>query len=156
MRNLTGDFIEHTNSDMFESGAEALVNPVNTEGIMGKGLALEFRRRYPTAAGQYVRACEERRFGIGDVLVTPPDVRAPYILHFPTKTTWRKPSRLPYIVSGLSALRQALIDNLISSVAVPALGCGEGGLKWEDVRPLLFEWLPIPNVVIHIYPPGRR
>lgn len=145
------NLIELPGGDLFASGAAALVNPVNTEGVMGKGLALEFKRRFPEAAAEYVKACEEKRLEVGNVLVC--DKQSPIVIHFPTKTLWRKPSRLHYIDSTLVMLWDVLRTGKIPSVAIPALGCGLGGLPWPEVRNLIVGYLEKLDITVYLYPP---
>ncbi|XXX79232.1 macro domain-containing protein [Sorangium sp. So ce134] len=127
--------IEST-GDIFESGCSALVNPVDTTGAQGKGLALAFQRRYPHACGRYKRACQTRRIQPGDVILD--DGGEPLILFVATKDHWRSMSRIEWIRRGLDNLVDMLGHELaVPSIAIPALGCGEGGLAWPDVRPLI-------------------
>jgi O-acetyl-ADP-ribose deacetylase (regulator of RNase III) len=128
--------------DLLASGAEALVNPVNCVGVAGKGLALAFRQRWPGAFKEYRHACDWGWLRPGRILpVLVPDEtsdsQATLILHFPTKRHWRTPSRLKDIEAGLPVLAAYLREYAVRSVAVPALGCGLGGLDWETVRPAI-------------------
>ena len=140
--------LRFTGGDLFASPAQTLVNPVNTEGVMGAGLALAFRRRYPAMFDDYRRRCAAG-FALGDLhLWRGPDR---WVLQFPTKDTWRRPSTLEAIDSGLRRFRSDFAALGITSAAFPALGCGCGSLSWEAVRPLLVQHLadlPIP-VWIH-------
>lgn len=145
------NLIELPGGDMFSSGAAALVNPVNTVGVMGKGLALEFKRRFPRAAEEYVQACKTKTLSIGGVLVS--RTQEPIVIHFPTKGDWRRASQLHYIDRGLVLLWKAINDNKIPSIAIPALGCGEGGLAWKDVRLLIVGHLQSLDVTVYLYPP---
>lgn len=133
-------------SDLFSSPAQTLVNPVNTVGVMGKGLALAFRRRFPTAMfDDYVRVCRARSLRVGTLFLWRGS--APWVLCFPTKTHWRLPSRLDYIEEGLRSFATTYRTLGITSAAFPLLGCGCGGLDPDDVRALLvryLERLPIP------------
>lgn len=121
--------------DLLRDDAQALVNPVNTAGVMGKGLALQFKRAYPDNFTAYAKACAEGRLHPGEILCVPVDDR--WILNFPTKRHWRSKSRLEDIGTGLEALARVLDERHITSVAVPPLGCGHGGLAWTTVRPLI-------------------
>ena len=128
--------------DIFQQAAEALVNPVNTEGVMGKGLALQFRRRFPAIYGEYLRACRHGQLRIGAIHVVESGLTMPrLILHFPTKRSWRRPSHLTYIEQGTSDLRQQILLHNITSIAIPPLGCGLGGLHWTAVKPILMNGL---------------
>lgn len=129
--------IEYTSGDLLAADTEALVNPVNTSGHMGKGLALEVRRRYPANYKAYRAAALRGELVVGKMMVweeaTLQGRRV--VINFPTKRHWRGNSRLEYIDEGLLDLRRVLVEREIRSVAVPALGCGLGGLRWVDVRP---------------------
>jgi len=140
--------IELTSGNLLKAPAEALVNTVNTEGVMGKGIALQFRVAHPAMYEEYVRKCREGELRLGSVhvyrlgeLVDGPK----YIINFPTKGHWRQKSKIADIVSGLDALVHTVRELKIKSIAVPPLGCGNGGLDWADVRPLIeraFEAIP--------------
>lgn len=133
--------IEYKQGDLFAEDVEALVNPVNCVGVMGKGLALEFKKRWPENFRFYREAYKagilERGFvlpcQIGPVADGPPY----YIFNFPTKLDWRDKSDLRHIHLGLLSLTHLFHIYAISSVAIPALGCGEGGLEWNEVRRLM-------------------
>lgn len=145
--------------DIFAQSAVALVNPVNCVGVMGRGLAVQFRRRFPDAFEPYRQACRDRALRPGRVLVWPTRRPAPrWIVHFPTKRHWRDPSRLEDIDAGLRDLAAAVRRHRMPSVAVPPLGCGLGGLDWASVRPLLEAHLAdLPCAVIALRPvPARR
>lgn len=142
---------------IFDSTCQALVNPVNCEAVSGKGLAREFRMRYPAAQKKYQVACE---MGLSPgytytVTVNPTQKSVRWIVCFPTKDKWRDPSRLSYIRDGLVDLIESLKKRpAIQSIAIPALGCGLGGLDWKDVRPMIvaaFEELP--DMRVELYPP---
>ncbi len=149
--------IELPGGDIFASGAEALVNPVNTVGVMGKGLALEFKKRFPDAAKEYFQACAqtENKLEVGNVLVSITGPGPQIIIHFPTKTDWRKPSQLHYIDSGMVMLWDAIRRHNIRSIAIPALGCGLGGLQWKYVRELILGYLVNMDITLYLYPPGE-
>jgi O-acetyl-ADP-ribose deacetylase (regulator of RNase III) len=143
--------------DLLASGAEALVNPVNTVGVMGAGLALQFRRAFPGNYAQYRQACLGRQMSTGRVHLTfMADVPGPrYIANFPTKRHYRDESRLADIEAGLADLRRLVLRHRIASIAVPALGCGLGGLDWADVKPLITAALgSLPGVHVMLYAPA--
>lgn len=131
--------VEIVRGDIFRSGADALVNPVNCVGTSGKGLAKQFARRFPFAQKVYVSACRRGTFQIGTVLESAHKVGGgkPRIIFFPTKDHWRDPSRREYITEGLSRLSYVISTSLYDTVAVPALGCGNGGLDWDWVCPTI-------------------
>jgi O-acetyl-ADP-ribose deacetylase (regulator of RNase III) len=124
--------IEFRQGDIFASGCESLVSPVNCVGKMGKGLALEFRRRFPKMFLDYKRACDSGRLKPGLMHVWSDD--KVQVINFPTKDHYRDPSRLSYITSGLDDLIRVVEERNIRSLALPALGCGLGGLNWYHVR----------------------
>ncbi|WP_218163807.1 macro domain-containing protein [Actinomadura madurae] len=145
--------VERT-GDLLRDDAQALVNPVNTAGVMGKGLALQFKRAYPDNFTAYAKACAEGRLHPGEILCVPVDDR--WILNFPTKRHWRSKSRLEDIGTGLEALACLLDERHITSVAIPPLGCGHGGLAWTTVRPLITTTLAPLHVTVHLYPPNTK
>lgn len=132
---------------VLETDAEALVNTVNMLGHMGKGLALEFKSRYPANNEAYRAACERHEVRTGRMFVTEvvteqADMFAPrsslrWIVNFPTKQDWHNGSQMRWIVSGLADLRRVIVEKNIRSIAIPPLGCGNGGLDWLEVRPLI-------------------
>ena len=144
--------IEFREGSLFDSGASALVNPVNVVGVMGKGLALEFSKRFPKASADYRAACADGRIKLGQVFAV--EEGGITVLHFPTKQHWRNPSKLEYITEGLYSLVEMLQARGITSVAIPPLGCGCGGLDWARVRPLIVSALDrLPDVRVLIYGP---
>lgn len=152
--------IRFVEGDIFESNAEALVNPVNTVGVMGKGLALEFKKRYPYNFALYVQACKASEVCIGKMHITTITnlvVGRRFIVNFPTKQVYWRNSRLIWIIEGLNALREFLIENKVKSVAIPALGAGLGGLKWEEVKFWILNTLNgLPDVDIMVYLPREE
>ncbi len=143
--------------NLFDADAEALVNTVNTVGVMGRGVALQMARAYPEILPPYEKACEEERLTPGTVLtVDLHSLHNPrYIINVPTKSHWNGKSRLDDIKSGLRALADELVKLGITSVAVPPLGCGLGGLDWGDVYPLIVSTLGnLPGVAVHVYGPN--
>ncbi len=129
--------IHFTRGNLFDANVEALVNTVNTVGVMGKGIALMFKQRYPNSAQAYTSACKGGHLEVGQVLLTPSGelVGPRWIIHFPTKKHWRHPSDLAWIQDGLDDLRQVVSLQGIRSIAIPPLGCGNGKLDWSVVRP---------------------
>jgi O-acetyl-ADP-ribose deacetylase (regulator of RNase III) len=130
--------IELRKGDLFESGCQALVNPVNCVGVMGGGLALEFKTRFPQMFVEYKLACRDGNLRPGTLHVWKDG--GPYVINFPTKDDWRNPSKMEYVCEGLEALDAVLRDRDIRSVAIPALGCGLGGLPWDEVRKAVTEF----------------
>ncbi len=128
--------ITFTQGNLLETRAEALVNTVNTEGVMGKGIALMFKERFAENFRLYAAACKAKEVRTGRMFVT--EVREldgpRWIVNFPTKQHWRPPSKLEWVETGLQDLRRFIIDNDVKSIAIPPLGAGNGGLEWADVR----------------------
>jgi O-acetyl-ADP-ribose deacetylase (regulator of RNase III) len=122
--------IRYVTGDLFSANAEALVNAVNTVGVMGKGVALAFRQRFPENFRAYVDACSRGEVEVGRMFVMDRGgfQRPRWIINFPTKQHWRHPSRLEWIVEGLDDLRRVIVANDIRTIAIPALGAGNGGL----------------------------
>ena len=138
--------------NMFESKATTLVNTVNCVGVMGKGVALEFKNRYPAMFKEYVNLCKQGTLRPG-VPYYYSDLYGASILNFPTKDHWKSPSKLSYIVAGLKWFRDHYKEHGITSIAFPPLGCGNGGLSWELVGPLMYELLKDLPIDIEIYAP---
>ena len=128
--------ITFTQGNLLEARTEALVNTVNTVGVMGKGIALMFKERFDENFRLYAAACKAKEVQTGKMFVTPVrELDGPrWIVNFPTKQNWRAPSRMEWIVSGLLDLRRFLAEKQVKSIAIPPLGAGNGGLEWEDVR----------------------
>ena len=152
--------ISYVSKNILISDAEALVNTVNTVGIMGKGIALQFKERFPVNFKLYEKACKNNYIQIGKMFVTETGTftNPKYIINFPTKTDWRAHSQLSYISQGLDDLIRVINEKGIKSITLPPLGCGNGGLDWNDVRPLMEEKLkPISKKVnIEIIEPGHH
>lgn len=138
--------------NIFDSSAQALVNPINCVGVMGKGLALQFKQKYPEMFEAYKEACRKKWIKIGNLfLFTEKDK---LIIGFPTKKHWKDKSELKYIEIGLIKLVELIKERNIKSIAIPALGCGLGQLKWDDVRDLMIKYLePLNDVEIFVYLP---
>ncbi|PXX61548.1 O-acetyl-ADP-ribose deacetylase (regulator of RNase III) [Nocardia tenerifensis] len=142
--------------DLLRADTEALVNTVNTVGVMGKGLALQFRRAYPEMFGAYRKACHRGEVQVGKMHIWETELaEGPrYIINFPTKTQWRARSRLEDIESGLTDLVAVIGALDITSIAVPPLGCGYGGLEWSEVQPLIDSALrPVADLDVRVYSP---
>lgn len=147
--------------DLLAADTEAVVNTVNCVGVMGKGIALQFKRRYPNVFTTYERACKAGEVAPGKMLpVRTGELVGPsWVINFPTKKHWRAPSRLEWIRDGLDDLKRVIRELDIKSIAIPPLGAGNGGLDWGDVEPLIREaFADDPRTEVHIYSPsnGRR
>jgi len=138
--------------DMFESKAQTLVNTVNCVGIMGKGIALEFKKRFPDMFEDYVSRSEAKQVRLGRPYLFK-RLLPPWILNFPTKGHWRSASRLQDIVAGLRYLQQHYREWGITSLAVPPLGCGHGQLEWRVVGPTLYRYLKELDMPVELYAP---
>lgn len=143
--------IERGHGNLLAAEVDALVNPVNTEGVMGKGLALQFKKAFPESFSAYERACKLGEVVTGRMNVVRRLASPRFIINFPTKRHWRNPSRLDYVRDGLRDLVDQVRALEVKSIAIPPLGCGNGGLDWREVRPLIvsaFEGLPDVRVVL--------
>lgn len=124
-----------SNFDVVVARVDAVVNTVNCVGVMGKGIALQFKQKYPENFKKYKRACDNKQVVPGKMFVVKTGGAQPkFIINFPTKDHWRGNSKAQYIIDGLKDLKNIIIENNIKSIAVPPLGCGNGGLMWEDVK----------------------
>lgn len=147
--------------NLFDADVEAIVNPVNCVGVMGRGLALAFKKRYRENYQEYLAACLAKKIMIGSVFITRAIKPIPgnplYIVNFPTKVHWRDDSHIDYISSGLIALAEVIRTVKIKSIAIPALGCGLGRLNWENVHPLIvYHLMDLHDVDIWLYPPSSQ
>ena len=149
--------INIAHGNLLKADVDALVNTVNTEGVMGKGIALQFKRAYPQAYSLYRHACQAGDVKVGAMHVVDMGTMgggARWIINFPTKGHWKAKSRIEDIKAGLVALRQTIMDLGIRSIAVPPLGCGNGGLNWSAVEPLIRSELgSIEGVDVQVYSP---
>lgn len=138
--------------DLFESHAQTLVNTVNCVGVMGKGVAEQFGRRFPAMRKDYERRCEQKSVRLGEPYLYR-DLSGVSIINFPTKGHWRAASRLADIENGLDYLVAHLSEWDIASMAMPPLGCGNGGLEWNEVGPLIYSKLHDRPVDVELYAP---
>lgn len=149
--------LEFRRGDILEAGTEAVVNTVNCVGVMGRGIALQFKKAYPENFREYAQACEKGEVRPGTLFIhRTGDMLGPaYIINFPTKRHWRGRSRMEDIEAGLSALVAFIQDSSITSIALPPLGSGLGGLEWTDVRRRIVAAMEVlTDVHIVIYEPG--
>lgn len=149
IQSMTGNLLEDT--------AEAYVNTVNTVGVMGKGIALQFKQAFPDVFKQYKKDCKAGLVKVGKMHVVEVFgfTNPKYIINFPTKEHWRNPSKLAYIEEGLQDLAQVIKERNIQTIALPPLGCGNGGLEWHEVRPKIFAVLESLDIEVHLYEPNH-
>lgn len=145
--------------DLLQSNAEALVNTVNTVGVMGKGIALQFKENFPANNKAYIEACKLNTLAPGKLLMVA-DKSIHYgekqIINFPTKVHWRAPSTYEYVEEGLKALRTLIQEKNIKSIAMPPLGCGNGGLDWAVVRPMIVRYMDGLDIDVQVYEPNTH
>jgi O-acetyl-ADP-ribose deacetylase (regulator of RNase III) len=142
--------ITELRGNLFESRCQVLVNTVNCAGVMGRGIALEFKNRFPEMFQQYRQYSEQGLIQIGKLHLWRQN--SPWILNFPTKQHWRHPSKIEYIEAGLKKLAETYHQRGISSIAFPQLGSSLGGLNWLDqVRPTMLKYLKPLDVQVEIY-----
>lgn len=142
--------------NLLTAEAQALVNTVNTVGVMGKGIALQFKRAYPANYAAYRAACAASEVKLGKMFVFDSARLGPrrYVINFPTKGHWRAGSKLSDIQAGLADLVRVVRERQITSIAVPALGCGNGGLNWDEVRQAIeHAFAALPDVQVLLFPP---
>lgn len=149
-----GVTLRFASGNLFATDYDAIVNPVNCVGIMGKGLALEFKTRFPDNFTAYEKACKQRAVLPGQMFVTDTRLKLPrWIINFPTKRHWKDKSREEDIVSGLSALAAEIRALGVRKIAVPALGCGLGGLEWDIVKAAIVASLKDVDVDVVVFEP---
>ncbi len=151
--------IHYKQGNLLEADVDALVNTVNTVGVMGKGIALMFKERFPKNMQAYARACKAGEVVTGRMFVTQTnELMGPkWIVNFPTKQHWRAKSKMAWIEQGLVDLRRFILDNHIKSIAIPPLGAGNGGLNWQEVKPKIELTLAeLPDVDVWVYEPTAK
>jgi O-acetyl-ADP-ribose deacetylase (regulator of RNase III) len=147
--------IESTRGDLLRADVEAIVNAVNCVGVMGKGLALQFKHAYPENYRAYKAACDRGDVQPGRLFVfDAPTSRPRWVINVPTKRHWRDKSRLDDIKSGLAALVADVRQRGVRAIAIPPLGCGLGGLDWADVKPFIVDaFAELPDVRVLLFEP---
>lgn len=141
-------------SDLLDAKCEALVNTVNCVGVMGKGIALAFKQKFPQNYFLYRQACQNGLVQTGKMFVTEPNTGIPkFIVNFPTKQDWRNPSRIEWISAGLVDLVSFVKEKNVSTIAIPALGCSNGKLDWNIVRPLIMDAFADVQTQVFLFPP---
>lgn len=149
----------YTTGNLLEAQTEAVVNTVNEVGVMGKGIALMFKEAFPENFDAYEGACKRGEVRVGRMFVTENHALTgpKWIINFPTKKHWRQPTKLAWVRDGLKDLRRVIQEKAIHSIAVPPLGCGNGGLAWNDVRREIEAALSdLPGVDVVVYGPTAR
>ncbi len=149
--------IEYIEGNLLESKAEALVNTVNTVGVMGKGIALQFKNKFPDNFKVYAKACKKKNFDIGDLIIKEEQTLLSdkkIIINFPTKKHWRNPSEYDYIEKGLKALVKEIKNRKINSIAIHPLGSGNGGLTWNKVKIIIEKYLSDIDCKVFVYQPN--
>ncbi|CAA7197193.1 type II toxin-antitoxin system antitoxin DNA ADP-ribosyl glycohydrolase DarG [Chryseobacterium potabilaquae] len=149
--------IKYVTGNILDSEAEALVNTVNTDGVMGKGVALQFKKAFPTNFKLYQEACKNNNINIGQLFYVKDSnitSETKLIINFPTKKSWRKPSEYSFIELGLDDLIRIIQINKIKSIAIPPLGSGNGGLEWERVKKIIEKKLRKLDIDIFVYEPN--
>lgn len=145
--------IHFVTGDLLESNVSLLVNPVNCHGVMGKGLALQFKKKYPKYFNHYRQLCQDGQLRPGRVYIYLED-NQPAIVNFPTKNHWKDDSLYDYIEKGLMSLSDAITSLDVRSIAIPKLGCGEGNLDWSIVQRMIVNRLSHHhNCNIYVYGP---
>jgi O-acetyl-ADP-ribose deacetylase (regulator of RNase III) len=151
--------IRYLQGNLLDADVEAVVNTVNTVGVMGKGIALMFKERFPKNMKEYAAACKAKKVKTGKMFVTETgELMGPrWVVNFPTKQHWRAPSKMEWIVDGLQDLRKFLVANDIKSIAIPPLGAGNGKLEWNKVKPEIEKALSdFDEIDILVYEPTEK
>jgi O-acetyl-ADP-ribose deacetylase (regulator of RNase III) len=151
--------ISYRQGNLLECRAQALVNTVNTVGVMGKGIALMFKERFRDNFRRYAAACKSHQVEIGRMFITATgELDGPkWIVNFPTKKDWRSPSKLDWIKEGLKDLRRFIVEEKVTSIGIPPLGSGNGGLHWPEVKAEIERALgDLPNVDIEVFEPTKQ
>ncbi|MDR1893781.1 MAG: macro domain-containing protein [Spirochaetales bacterium] len=148
--------IKYTTGNLFDSKAECIINTVNCEGFQGKGIAYQFKLKYPKNEAAYIDACKSKTLTIGKVLFFEENKKI--IANFPTKNEWRKNSQYEYIQLGLIDLLSKIKERNIKSIAIPPLGCGNGGLEWYKVKEMINQYLSgiSENMDIYVFEPSAN
>ena len=141
--------ITYLQTSVLKFPAQTLVNTVNTVGVMGKGIAKEFKARYPAMYREYRQLCDSGQLNVGSLHLWRSERR--WVLNFPTKTTWKLPSKLDYVEAGIEKFVESYSRLGITSASFPPLGCGNGNLEWDDVRPVMERYLRKANIAIYIH-----
>lgn len=142
-------YLQYCKGDIFDSNAQVIVNTVNCKGVMGKGLALAFKQRYPDMFAVYQQECKTGKLRIGRPTLY--QKSTPWILNFPTKDNWKANSKIEYLEKGLEYFAANYKKAGIKSIAFPKLGAQNGKLSWDDVGPLMVKYLSKLDIDVYIY-----
>lgn len=146
--------ITYKQGNLFDSRMQTLTNTVNTVGVMGAGIAKQFKARFPTMFQDYKERCKNKLVEMGKPYLWKPSATdGVWVLNFPTKQHWRAASKMEWIEQGLEYLVEHYKDWNIQSLAIPALGCSLGGLSWHEVKPVMERYLSKLAVPVEIYEP---
>ncbi|GAB5525415.1 MAG: hypothetical protein Roseis2KO_32870 [Roseivirga sp.] len=149
--------IEYVKGDFFDFEADIRVNTVNCVGVMGAGAALQFKKKYPAMFKDYAQACKQGKVKIGEPHLWRENEmfkdESVTIINLPTKKHWKNPSEYSYVEAGLKWLKKFLLDKPSSTITLPALGCGHGGLDWNKVRPMIKDYLADLDTTILVFEP---
>ena len=151
--------LHYLKGNLLDSTADALVNTVNTVGVMGKGIALQFKEAFPVNTKKYTDACKTGTLQTGQLLAIKDQnalLGEKLIINFPTKKHWRQPSKYEYIEDGLKSLVELIKKENIKSIAIPPLGCGNGGLDWSRVKQLIEAYLSPLQADVYVYEPNAE
>lgn len=150
--------IRFSTGNMFDAQVDAIVNTVNLVGVMGKGVALQFKERFKNNFQIYKQACKDHTIGIGNSLVVQEEWqgRSVWVINFPTKVHWRNPSEYWYVERGLDNLIEIIKDYAIKSIAIPPLGAGNGGLDWNRVKEMIVSKLSYLDCEVIVFEPGHQ
>ena len=148
--------IELKQGNLLQEKTEALVNAVNCVGVMGKGIALEFKKTFPENFQAYKKACHQKQVSLGNMFIfsTRQTFNPHYIINFPTKNHWRNKSKINDIEKGLESLTKEVKNLNIKSISIPPLGCGNGGLEWQEIKPLITQsFAKFPQIKVILFEP---
>jgi O-acetyl-ADP-ribose deacetylase (regulator of RNase III) len=141
--------LTYVRTSIFDSPAQTLVNTVNVVGVMGKGIALGFKERYPDMFKAYKELCDRHELDVGKLHLWRASDH--WVMNFPTKTTWKKPSKIEYVEAGLKTFVGSYQEMGISSISFPPLGCGNGNLSWNEVKPLMEQYLSKLEIPVYVH-----
>ena len=148
---MSAKFLDYT-GDLLESKAQALVNAVNCRGVMGGGIARQFKIKYPSMFAEYARVCNSGLLSPGNIHVWRDRGSGQYVFNFPTKLDWRNDGKYEYISSGMIDTVRLIKLYKIESIAIPRLGCGLGGLNWKKVLPIIYDTLrDVDGLLVMLY-----